>query len=146
MDDDEYLELGSDLAFSELEKVDDQILRLPEHLQTVAIIYSAQGIIDNGGLRYFFENDFPDNPPYSVFVEAYKRIGSKGAAKDLLDAVKSFPFEDPHLKDEERNEFIETNYDEKKREVTGWNDSLCGDQRIWDNLAKYIRKNSNLFK
>lgn len=76
--------------------------------QTVAILYSVQAIIDNGGFQYLFENDFPFNPPYSKFVEAYRRIGSHQVAERLANAVAMFPFENPHLKQAERLKFMET--------------------------------------
>ena len=54
---------AADYAFRRFEEVGEQIDRLSDPLRTFVIVYSAQGLIDNGGLEYFFASDFPGNPP-----------------------------------------------------------------------------------
>jgi len=71
-----------------------------------------QPIIDNGGYKYFFEADWPDNPPYSDFINAYHRIGCISQAEELERIVNTFPFESPHLHCDQRNEFINTHWNE----------------------------------
>ncbi len=58
-------ERASEISTAEVKKVDGDVFKLPEAFQTVVVIETAQGIIDNGGLEYFFESDFPSNPPYA---------------------------------------------------------------------------------
>jgi hypothetical protein len=71
--------------------------KLAAPLQIVVVITHAQGIIDNGGFRYLFENDLPGNLKYDVLSDAYRQIGAVKAG-DLLDlAVGLFPFDNPHL-------------------------------------------------
>lgn len=77
-------------------------VNLPEPLRVVWAIEKGQGVIDNGGLGYFFENDWPDKPPYSLFVDAFKAVGATEAADCLAEAVRCFPFPDPHLDFEAR--------------------------------------------
>ena len=85
--------------------------RCPNHSRTWAI--------DNGGFSYFFENDLPGNSKYSLFSDAYRRIGAERAA-DLLDLeVKLFPFDDPHLSQEKRNEYMDSLDESEDRCVTG---------------------------
>ena len=79
---------------------------LEDPYKTVAIIYSAQGVIDNGGMGYFFENDWPNNPPYSVFADAYERIGRVDAARALRDALKSFDVPNPERNRKARMEYM----------------------------------------
>src|SRR5580658_6853523 len=69
---------------------------LPIPLRTLILVHNAQGIIDNGGLQYFFESDFVEKPPYSLFVNAYRLIGATEAADALASAVQLFPFSNPH--------------------------------------------------
>ena len=44
------LDRASDFTFAQLKLLDGDIARLAIPLQTVAAIYSAQAVIDNGGL------------------------------------------------------------------------------------------------
>ena len=41
----------------------------------VVIVYSAWGLIENGGFQYFFESNFPGDPPYDVFTQAFRSVG-----------------------------------------------------------------------
>lgn len=80
--------------------------RLSELLLTVWAVVMAQGIIDNGGFGCFFENDFPDNPPYSVFWEAFRRIGALESSQCLETAAKLFPAQRPELDYQMRRDFL----------------------------------------
>jgi hypothetical protein len=109
----------------------------------------AQGLVGNGGFQYFFEGDWPENPPYSVFIEAYRRIGAKEAADCFQDAVDDFPFADPHLDVKARNAHLDA-----KRSKPGEFDSLIdrlGDRVIDLNadtltkLAGYVREHLDSF-
>ena len=78
----DFLRIASDAADVELKRAGNDVTRLSEPHRTVVVIHAAQGIIDNGGLIYFFESDWPGTPPYSVFSDAYRRIGKTDAADD----------------------------------------------------------------
>jgi hypothetical protein len=80
---------------------------LNEPMLTVWAVEQAQGIIDNGGFQYFFENDWPENPDYSIFVDSFTRIGATEAADCIQDAVNMFPCATPHLDCEMRREHME---------------------------------------
>ena len=43
------------ISIAQYEAAGDDIMRLPEPVQTFLAVYSAQGIMDNGGLQFFFE-------------------------------------------------------------------------------------------
>ncbi len=56
-------------ALKKLDKARDDLDVLPPTVATFLLVHSAQGVIDNGGYRYFFESDWPNNPFYSRFVD-----------------------------------------------------------------------------
>ena len=128
-------------ATIKLKKVDDHIDDLPRSVANFLIVYSAQGVIDNGGYRYFFGADWPNNPPYSKFVGAYSAIGCVKQSHDMDRVVSTFPFENPHLSESKRIKFIEANYDEDEFEVKGWGEMLCGDNDVWEKLESYYLEN-----
>lgn len=84
---------------------------LPHPVQIVLIVDASHGVLMNGGLRYFYESDWPGNPPYDVFVAAYEAIGAPETAHAIRDTAKLFPFPDPHLDQERRDAFLETRFD-----------------------------------
>ncbi len=133
--DETLLEHASAIAFQRLDEVDGDIAKLAEPFQIVALIYSAQGVIDNGGLIYFFESDWPANPPYSLFVDAYRRIGRIAAADALDQAAKSFGVPFPERDSDLRNRFMENEGTDE------WDDCICGDEDVWRDLANWIRSN-----
>lgn len=132
-------------ALSKASGAEDDISRLPEQVQNFLLVYAAQGVIDNGGYCYFFESDWPQNPPYSKFIDAYSEIGCVSQANELQRIVLTFPFSDPHMKAKERQKFIKENYDEENFKVTVWGDKLCGDEEVWRKLADYYQNHANIF-
>lgn len=135
--DHELLDKVSDIAFNKLTDADDQMESIEEPYKTVAIIYSAQGVIDNGGMVYFFENDWPNNPPYSVFADAYERIGRTDAAKALRAAEKSFNVPNPEKNRKARRDYIKAHQDRFEGMV--WDDCICGDEKVFEDLALWVR-------
>ena len=132
-------------ATAKLKKVGDNVDNLPASVATFLFVCSAQGVIDNGGYPYFFESDWPNNPPYSKFIVAYSVIGCKKQSEELARIVSTFPFDNPQLKEKERVNFIESNYDEDTLEVRGWGDQLCGDTDVWNKLESYYIENKKDF-
>lgn len=122
---------------------------LPFAVQIVLLVHAAQGIIDNGGLQYFFESDFPDKPPYEKFVAAYRAIGAKDAAETLAAAVQLFPFKNPHLKqplrDKFLNKFLKGGGHRPDSPFEPLTDRLCGNEVIWTKLADYVAEHSAAF-
>lgn len=137
------LDRASNYASKELERIGGDLLKLPVPLQTVVLIYPAQGMVDNGGFRYFFENDFPGNPPYSIFCDAYRRIGAVEAAECLERAVSMFPFDHPHLSAKRRSEFMDP-LDESS-EFFELGNRVCGDETVWARLEEYVTKHASSF-
>jgi Domain of unknown function (DUF4375) len=106
--------------------------------QTIAAVYSAQGVIDNGGLEYFFGSDWPGQPPYSFFSGAYRRIGAEEAATCIDEAVRLFPFLNPEQHEEDRKQFIKGLPESHEFVVLSLR--VCGDERVWKCLEEYARR------
>jgi hypothetical protein len=89
--DDALLTRTADIVFGGAD-AEALIDHLPRPRQVFAIIYSAQGIIDNGGFQYLFESDWPNKPPYTMFSDAYREVGATDVADWLDQAASMFPF------------------------------------------------------
>jgi len=139
-----FLDRAADYAYKELERVGGDPVKLEAALQTIAVLYTVQAMIDNGGFRYLFENDFPFSPPYDLFSEAYRRMGSPLAADCLDRAVLMFPFETPHLFAAKRNEFMDSL--PENHEVFTLGDMVCGDESVWSAMEEYARKHAEAFR
>lgn len=140
----QQLENASNYAFVEFEKHENDLTKLPIPLLTLVLVCSAQGIIDNGGFKYFFESDFPNHPPYSSFSDAYQRIGAEKAGCSFEKAVALFPFDAPHLHATKRQKFLESL--DKQSEFWEFERSLCGNQSVWKKLEAYINQNLEFFR
>ncbi|TWU10042.1 hypothetical protein Pla52o_57990 [Novipirellula galeiformis] len=123
---------------------DTDVRLLAEPYRTVAIVFAAQGVIDNGGLTYFFEADFPTSPPYSLFSDAYRRIGMRAAADAIDDAAASFGLDRPEADARFRREFMNSQFGteegESKLDIQ-WNDCICGDKSVWKSLYTWVMAN-----
>ena len=56
------------------------------------MLHAAQGIIDNGGLEYFFESPFEGDPDMEDFPRVFEAVGavsSAAALREALDRAKS---------------------------------------------------------
>jgi hypothetical protein len=118
---------------------------LPVELRTLLIVESAQGMIENGGLSFFYEADFPNNPPYSDFVEAYRRIGADAAAACIEQTALMFPFAEPHLFEPLRQLWLEKLSADPQGEFCMLSDRLSGDTSVWSKLADYVERNRAAF-
>lgn len=146
--DETALRRASKAAFAELSRV-GAMDRLAVPLRTVIIVEAAQGIIDNGGLQYFLENDWPNQPPYAMFVEAYREIGAAGAADALVAGAALFPFKEPHRHQERRRKFLDQFLDGGGHRADSpfepYTDILCGNKDVWRLLDEYVRRNEKAF-
>ena len=134
-----------DYAVVCLDAVGGDIAALPLPLQTLLLVESAQGIIDNGGLAYFYEADFPNNPPYADFVDAYRRIGAESAALCIEASSLMFPFEDPHFFAPLRELWLEKLRANQTQEFSRLNERICCDATVWEKLADYVDRHRHAF-
>ena len=138
------LDNAMEYASAELERVGD-LEKLSRAVRTVVIIQAAQGIIDNGGLQYFFESDFPNQPPYAIVVDAYREIGAIVEADAVAAAVSLFPFAEPHKNRARRDEFLEHLHENLSSPMWDLDGKLCGSEEVWRLLASYVGRNSQSF-
>jgi len=103
-EDDKLIDEVSDQLYERIGK--ESIFSLPWVSQVVVVVFAAQGYIDNGGFIYFFEGDFPGDPPYSVFADAFRAIGADESAECIEVAASEFPFSDPHLHGDARRDYL----------------------------------------
>jgi hypothetical protein len=131
------LDLAADRIYKRLEQLGGNPELLPSSAQPIAILYTVQAIIDNGGFRYLFESDMPFTPPYSVISNAYRTIGATGPAEALDKAVSLFPFAQPEKDEQARNEFM--NSLDESDQLFALGDQLCGDESVWQLLDHYVQ-------
>lgn len=136
---------ATEFALARLKSLDRDINRLPTPLQTVVVVTSAQGIIDNGGLEYFYECDFDGSPAYSFFVEAYRRIGAERAAQCIATSHQMFPFAEPHLHETARQKWLDTVRVNEEHAFVQLSRQVCGDEDVWVKLAEYVTANQGAF-
>jgi hypothetical protein len=149
-EDDKLIEEVSDQLYERIGE--ESIFSLPWVSQVVLVVLAAQGYTDNGGFGYFFEGDYPGNPPYSLFANAFRAIGADESAECIEVASSEFPFSDPHLHGDARRDFLREHCMSDGRTN---NDALLvklGD-RVIDNgnanyklLAQYIRDHLNAIR
>jgi len=120
---------------------------MPHPRRVFAMIYSAQGTIDNGGFQYFFECDWPGRPPYTTFSDAYREIGATDVANWLDEAAAMFPFAEPHVHRSERVGYLRefcVKGDSPMGILSG--EAIDASARVFTRLAEYVRLNSEHFK
>lgn len=118
-------------------------MRLPKDCQPVALLYTFQAMVDNGGFRFPMENDFPGTPSYSIFVDAYRRIGATAAAAALEQAVALFPFEHPERNADARNAFLDSLQEDS--EFESLSSQVCGDENVWRLMDQYVANHQQAF-
>lgn len=141
--------LALESVYEDSERDDWSAYELPRPLFVVWAIEKAQETTNNGSFQYFFESDWPHNPPYSIFIDAFREIGAVETAECLESAVNEFPFENPHLYCEKRCDYLDES----------GSSSMSKDSRIdqlglrvmdlndenYAKLAQYIQKNESYF-
>src|SRR5262245_63775631 len=70
--------------------------------RVVVLVWTAYGIVENGGFEYLFSSDLPGDPTYQLTLDAFRTIGSVAAASALEDALAAFPTGTPPTEVDER--------------------------------------------
>jgi hypothetical protein len=135
-----------DYAVSRLHAAGGEVDVLPLPLQTLLMVESAQAIIDGGGLEFFYDADFPNNPPYSAFVDAYRRIGADAAAACIEASAALFPFDEPHLFEPLRQLWLEKFRLDDHAEFAALSERICGDASVWVKLGEYVTIHRTAFR
>jgi hypothetical protein len=133
-------------AVKRLGAVGFDIDKLPVEMKTLLLVHAAQGKINNGGLQYFFENDWPSQPQYSVFSDAYRQIGAHECA-DMLDrAVALLAIEHPEQHADLRQKRMEELCEQEESEFARLSRRLCVTESdgVWQQLDCFIERNRNV--
>jgi len=146
MEPNNFFDKATEVAFAELDKAGGNIQILAEPFKTIAIVCSAQGIIDNGGLEYFFVSDFPNNPSYQMFIDAYLNIGALAEAECIKKALPFFIVPNPEIDTEARIKFINSLPDDSSHEFQVISGHICGSEAVWNLLEKYAQQNKFLIE
>jgi hypothetical protein len=139
------LDRAMEFALAQLKEASGDIFSLPIPLQTVVVVDSAQGIIDNGGLEYFYESDFVGTPDYGFFVSAYRRIGAEAAASCIETTSALFPFDKPHLHEAKRLNWLDKVCGDESHPFVHLSRKVCGDQTVFQRLGQYVEANLDSF-
>jgi hypothetical protein len=130
------LERAIDRSFAALEAAGGDVARLPAADRAVVVVTTAQGVIDNGGLRAFFEHGFPGEPPYALFVDAYRLAGAVTVADAIEAAARRFPFREPHAQRARRVEWMDQQAASGRPPFADLDDVACGNQDVWRALVR----------
>ena len=139
-----HSELGYDAVSVDAQASRDAVAVLADGLGR-KLEDTAQGIIDNGGLEYFYESDFPANPPYSLFVEAFRRIGAESVASCIEDTSRMFPFPQPHLHESRRQQWLDAVKNDETHEFVRLSRRACGDESVFRKLAEYVERHRSAY-
>jgi len=141
----DFLRQTADVVYAGLEAETD-ISRFSRARQVFITIYSAQGIIDNGGFGYFFESDWPGQPPYSRFSDAYREIGAGDVAGFIDRAASLFGIADPHLHRDARLRYLKENCRDESAELIKLGDRAIDEsRRVFRLLEDYVRRHADHF-
>ena len=135
-----------DLVFREYAPSPDiDLIQVPEPERSFIAIYCAQGIIDNGGLRYFFENDFPTKEAYTIIMQSYRNIGFPELAEAIEKVFMLFPNSVPHPNLHKRSGFLNEYFDEfsdKYHPTVKWTEDMLFKQsgKVYSNVVALYRR------
>ncbi len=109
--------MGNDDSLEEVfnKYKDNEFESIPEPARTLVCIYSAHGIIGNGGFRFFFENNFNDNNEHAInyIISSYNNIGLIYHALAIKEVLGLFPDSKPHEDLNKRREFLAKYFDDE---------------------------------
>jgi hypothetical protein len=141
---DDDLTRAADAAFDGLDR-ESPLDGLPRPRQVFVLVYSAQGVLDNGGFTYFLGCDWPATPPYARFVEAYREIGAGDLAAAIERATALFSFPEPHRDRDARRRVLES---ESAKPTLDELDSVAvgATERVHALLKQFARRHAAEFR
>jgi hypothetical protein len=117
----------------------------PQPVRIVLCVATTQGVIDNGGLQYFYEVDFEEQRPYSEVVDAYRRVGAEEVASLLERSIQMFPFDSPHLFEAKRQQWLDQIRADEGHEFHQLSDMLIGHKSVEPKLRAFMTKHRSYF-
>lgn len=137
------IKLVDDVVDIILSRVDFSINKLSEEERNIVAVATAQGVIDNGGMSFFFEKDFDDFFPHAMFLKCYDAIGAGDCARAIEDVCNLFPNKMPQADMDERFKFLDKlvhGHDADSDQFFKAERVILGNRRVFELLADYIRR------
>lgn len=104
--------------------------------------YSAQGVIDNGGLPYFFECNWPGLEDWQIFADDFDAVGHAKAAAAIRAALRLFPNGKPQADLKKRRTHIFRTLCGLDGPLGKLDAPICGNSaHLWRLLNRYIKAN-----
>lgn len=114
--------------------------KLSEAQKPVVYLVTAQGIIENGGLRYFLESDFPHGVSHAEVAACFRNIGMTKAHEIILSSLEIFPDFKPQADLAMRSELLES--DNSAASLGRLDAQIFSEMASFEKiLANYIRSN-----
>jgi hypothetical protein len=112
--------------------------------RVVVLVWTATGIIENGGFRYLLEGDFHGDPGFQLTADSFDRIGCHPAAEAFRETLARFPGGRPHANIRSRL----THYLKQFRSMPTNEDGAFfrAGKSIVRCLARYIREHRGEFE
>lgn len=63
----------------------------PENERVIVLVWTAIGIIENGGFKYLFQSEFPGDSSYRQMFQAFRTINASSAIEAIKRAFDLFP-------------------------------------------------------
>jgi hypothetical protein len=116
---------------------------LSEAQKPVVYLVTAHGIMENGGLRYFLESDFPDHVSHDEVAKCYVSIGMPKAYEIIKSSFRIFPGSTPPSDLPLRSRLLESEHSAAVIEKLDA-DFFSQAEGFEHALATYIRANMGL--
>lgn len=97
-------------------QANQDIASVPEPARTLISLYTAQGIIGNGGFKMLFESDFIDVTGFETIIKSYRNVGLENHAREIEGLIKIFPDFFLHISANERHTYLVQYYTEQATE------------------------------
>lgn len=121
---------------------DKNLSAVPELVRPVVTTYSAQGVIDNGGFPYLFENNWPGITDWNIFADDFEAVGHTTGAEAIRAALRLFPHGQPQTDLKERRKHIFGTLGGLDGELGKLDRVICGESEFLDQLlVRYIETN-----
>ena len=113
---------------------------VPTLFRPVVTTYSAQGVIDNGGFPYLFENDWPGLKDWNIFADDFEAVGHTKGAEAIRAALRLFARGQPQRDLKERRKYIFETLGGLDGELGKLDGPICGKSAVLERLlVRYIK-------
>lgn len=118
---------------------DKKLSAVPKLVRPVVTTYGAQGVIDNGGFPYLFENNWPGITDWNIFADDFEAIGHTKGAEAIRAALRLFPQGQPQTDLKERRKHIFEALGGLDGELGKLDGAICGESEFLEQLlVRYI--------